>query len=82
MPVSQECLETRTKESTRLDRRRAVDRLSRHRRQHGWTCPQLPFLLQCGSADQAVHDVFSGFVRMLGHVLVKQLAVVLRVSAL
>ena len=55
------------------DRRRAVNRPSRHRRQHGWTWPQ-PFFLQCGSK---VHDVFAGFVRMLGNVHDRQPSVIL-----
>ena len=30
------------------DRRRAVERLHRYRRQLGWTCPQLPLFLRYG----------------------------------
>ena len=66
VPPSRGCLETRTKESkhacrflgslTRVELTAtggAVVRLHRHRRQHGWTCPQLPtFLLESNTCVQ------------------------------
>ena len=92
VPPSQECLETRTKETkhvckflgsrTRVEPTAiggAVVRLWRHRRQHGWTCPQVTtFSVRTKESNTCVHF----FSRMLGSVHDRQPTVIVRVSAM